>query len=499
MHLAFGRKSHLISSLVLRISGRVKDGLALILKLKVQSKLDRVETSVGTLKFLEDELCAAAKTAVNHSQYVIVMRRTGWDGGEVLTLQELGDNPAASGRTSHASRERIRQIERKGIESIQEKTWSMPVLKRTVSLIEKNAPLATTSIQSMLEQHQLSRRGLGFKALTTAMRTFQVKWNLMCRTIGKESFLLPPDTADTMESVWTLLVSEADRRDFILLNEIEKVSQRADGLAPDIVTLGVNKIPTLEWLDRNHRMYWNLNRERRGWNKIINVCRKILTVVPDVPFKRLAQAVKRARTITDDPPPEALLGMLRAVDDIDVHNGMVSRNTNFKPRSLNRTDQLMIGAAKDIGTVTTFLKLRETLVRQGVSVGHASILMVHTPFWITISRGKYRFISNKAQLTAFSLAMPIKDDGVKKRQECLVELEVQHRHLVTGTHRIDENFVRLGQWSLMDEMGNELGKIDVTSNMVKGLQGPFSTAGIGVGTFVIIDFSDEQFTAIAYR
>ena len=81
----------------------------------------------------------------------------------------------------------------------------------------------------------------------------------------------------------------------------------------------------------------------------------------------------------------------------------------------------------------------------------------------------------------------------------MVELEIGHRHLVTGTHRIDENLVRPGQWSLKDEMGNELGKIEVTANMVKGLSAAFAAAGIGVGTFVIIDFSDQQFTATAYH
>ncbi len=97
------------------------------------------------------------------------------------------------------------------------------------------------------------------------------------------------------------------------------------------------------------------------------------------------------------------------------------------------------------------------------------------------------------------MAEPTKDDKVQESLECLVELEIGHRHLVTGTHRINENFVRSGQWSLKDEKGNDLGKIDVTSNMVKGLSDVFAAAGIGVGTFVIIDFSDEQFMATAYH
>ena len=116
-------------------------------------------------------------------------------------------------------------------------------------------------------------------------------------------FLLPADNSDKIESVWTFLIREADRQDFVSLDEISKVDQRATHLAADIVTLGISRIHTLEWLDRERRIYWSIERARRGWNKIINACRKILTVVPDVPFEKLATAVERARTIRNFHPP----------------------------------------------------------------------------------------------------------------------------------------------------------------------------------------------------
>ena len=476
-----------------------KDELTLIRKSRAQSRLDRTQTSVGTFKFLEDELCAAVKITVDNSAYAIVVRRTGWDGGEFLTLEELGSNPIASGRTSPVSRERIRQIENKALATIKKKRLSMPILERTVSLIEENAPLAAKTLPSLLERHQLTQRGLGFEAVRAAMKTFHVEWNLAFRSIDQDLFLLPRDRADTIESVWTVLIKEALRRDFVPFEEIVSLNQRTDHLASDVVALGVSNIPTLDWLDSSRRVYWSLDRACRGWNKIINVCRKILTVAPDVPFERLAVAVKRARTIRDNPSPDALTSMLCAMDDFDVQHDVVSRGANFTPDTLSKTDRMMISAARDVGTVTTFLKLREALVRQGVSTGYAQVLMAVTPLWITPSRGKYRFIAKEAQLKEFSLAVPTKADEVQESHECLVELEISHRHLVTGTHRIDENFVRPGQWSLRDEMGNNLGKLDVTANMVKGLNGAFAAARIGVGTFVIIDFSDEQFTATAYH
>ena len=475
-----------------------KSELSTILESRAIFSADKTLTPVETFKFLEEELCGAVQMTVDHNTYAIVVRRTGWDGGEILTLEELGNGPVASGRTSTVSRERIRQIETRGLARVKEKAWSMPILERAVSLIEENAPLATASIQSVLEQHQLSRCGLGYEAVTAAMKTFQVNWNLVYRSIGQESYLLPTDEADSIESVWTSLIEEANCRDFVTLDEIESANQRAIHFTSDIAVDGINKISQIVWLDHNLRIYWSLERARRGWNKIINVCRKILTVAPKVPFGRLMPAIERARTIKDYPSPDTVIRMLLAMGDIEIQDETISRDIDFKFENLSKADWFMINAARDVGTVTTFLKLREALVRQGVSINHAQQLMVITPLWTTPSRGKYRFIANNAQLKEFFLAAPTKEDEAQKKRECLVELEISHRHLVTGCHRIEENFVRPGQWLLKDEMGNDIEKIDVTENMVKGLSGAFTTAGIGVGTFLIIDFSDQQYTATAY-
>ena len=192
------------------------------------------------------------------------------------------------------------------------------------------------------------------------------------------------------------------------------------------------------------------------------------------------------------------MNMLLASEEFEVDDGMVSRGVSFGLGTLSNSDRVMIRAAMDAGTVTTFLELREVLVRRGLSANYAQMLMVISPFWVTTARGKYRFIGKQAQLNEFRLKEPAEVDGVDEYQERLVELEVNHRHLVTGSHRIDEDMVKPGQWSLGDEKGNDLGMIDVTERMIKGLNRGFSAAGIGVGTFVIIDFSEDEFAAMMF-
>ncbi len=279
-----------------------EEELAFLLEARARDRLDPTQTSIGTFAFLEDELCAAVKAAVGTSERAIVMRRTGWDGDRVWTLEELGSDPIASGRTSPVSRERIRQIAKKAIKKIQKKSISTPILYRAITFIEENAPLATVTLPGLLRRHGITQRDLGYGAFSAAKNTFQVEWNLVYSTIGQDAFLLPSDQADEIECSWTILVEAAVDQDFVKLDQVVNADRQADPLSLDIAASGVSKIPSLDWLDRDRRIYWSLDRVRRGWNKSINVCRKILTVAPEVPLKRLIAAVKRASTVRDIPP-----------------------------------------------------------------------------------------------------------------------------------------------------------------------------------------------------
>ena len=473
-----------------------REKLALLLKDRARDQLDRTQTSVGTYAFLEDELCAAVKAAVGSSELAIVTRRAGWVGGRIWTLEELANDPIASGRTSRVTRERIRQIERKAIEKIRKKDISTPILYRALALIEENAPVATVTLGGLLRRHGITQHALGYEALSAAMRMFQLDWGLVYTIIGQDAFLLPSDQADEVASGWNILIEAAAEQDYVELGEIVNAERHAHPLSLDVAVSGVSNISSLGWLDCDRQTYWSFDRVRRGRNKSINVCRKVLTIAPEVPLKRLTTAVNRARTVKKFPPDEVFMNMLLASEQFELNDGMVSRGVGFAPGRLSDSDRVMIGAAMDAGTVTTFLELREVLVRRGLSENYAQVLMVISPFWVTPARGKYRFVGKLAQLNEFLSKERAEMEEATECEERLVELNIHHRHMVTGSHRIDEGKVKPGQWSLRDEKGSDLGDIDVTESMIKGLNRSFSRAGIGVGTFVIIDFSEGAFEAM---
>jgi len=476
-----------------------EEDLAVLVASRVPERCKCEQKLIGTFDYLEDELTAVVQeTATTRSEHAIVIRRAAWGGDQVWTLDELARNPEVSGCNMPVSRERIRQIESQAIKKIQKSGISTPILSRAIALIEENAPVATVALPSLLRKHGLTQRNFGYEALKAAMKTFQADWNLNYTIVGQDALLLPSDQADEIECCWTILAEAAKKHDYVKLDQVMTTNRDAPSLPLDIVVSGVSILPSLSWIDQERRIYWNHNRVGRGRNKTIKICRKLLTVVPEVPLKRLIVAVKRAKTVVDFPPDEVFVKMLVAADAYEVKDGMVSQGPSFVPGELGKTDWLMVRVAVDTDTVTTFSALREALVRQGLSANYAQVLIASSPFWINTERLRYRFIGNKAQLDDFQLEEHKAPDGLEQYQERYVELEVSHRHLVIGNHRIDEGWISPGQWSLQDEQGNGLGTLDVTETMIRGLNRSLSVAEIGAGMYVIIDFQADDNTATIY-
>ena len=333
-----------------------------------------------------------------------------------------------------------------------------------------------------------------YKTLSSAIETFRLGWNVDRRTIGRDFYLLPKDQADQIERYWTILIEKAANKDFVYIDEVLGVDRDVVPFR-DIVESGIHKLPSLSWIDQGRQIYWSLDRLNRGWNKTLNACRKIFTVTSAVSFTRLTVAVQRSRTVREFPPDDAFVSMLLATEEFEVDNGVVFRGASFTPLPLSNIDQVMVNATNDCGTVTTFTELREALVRRGLSTNHAQVKMVLTPFWVTTARGKYRFVGNEAQLTETCRNGSLEVSECEAKQGNYVELEINHRHMVSGNHRIEENAVKPGKWLLRDNEGNNHGEIQVTDKMIRGLNAGLASAGIKVGTFVIIDFSREEFVA----
>jgi len=80
------------------------------------------------------------------------------------------------------------------------------------------------------------------------------------------------------------------------------------------------RISKLSWVGCNREIYWNKHKVNQGRNKIINTCRKILTVSPSIPIEILLSVLQKVIEIPDDLSADVLEILIQAIDDFELHN-----------------------------------------------------------------------------------------------------------------------------------------------------------------------------------
>jgi len=371
---------------------------------KVNSYL-KVYSNLGDFNFIEDELCAAIEQSLKPRDYQIVLRRTGWDGGEISTLEKIR-------KEFSISRERVRQIEHNRLERIQSLNWQTPILERVLKFVEQKLPFQSQSLSQLLIQNKLSRRGLSFKSFQLALKTFGLGLSFDLIQIGGEEFIVLENETDRIEATFHLLLDEAKRHDFVLIQELDKTSEL--NLTYDEIDTGIDRISKLSWVGCNREIYWNKHKVNQGRNKIINTCRKILTVSPSIPIEILLSGLRKVKEIPDDLTADVLEILIQAIDDFELHNDMVSRGPNFSPGQLSNEDKIMIKAAEIAGTIMEYRDLKAAVVQQGRTTSVAQLMISYTPWWIRPSRGQHRFIVSENQLKEYNSTLCPEEDAIKE-------------------------------------------------------------------------------------
>lgn len=469
-------------------------GLGRLLDIRESKDLDREPVSFDGVEFLEDELLAVVNAAVDPRHQTIFLRRYGWDGGLVMTLEDLGNDPDASGLGHVVTRERIRQIEVKATLGIRRRKFPTPILDRAIAEIIDRAPILITDMSRVLHEAGVTRTKLNLGVLNSAMELLGKEW-------GEDvtldwPILAPSDEAEIIEDAWRKMWHVASQHDFASIDDVfvDTMVERSE--TARVAEMVVAMESAFAWLDRESGIFCSMRRIDRGRCRIIKICRKIFAVTSELSVGRLHQAIRKARTLEDEPSPEILKRILVLDRNFELQGDMVYRSSSFEPGGIRDSDVWMIDAARELGTITHFTSLRRHLVRQGLSSNNAQVLIYRSPLWIAYSRGRYRFVASTEDLDALVLTPDDHSDDIDDEEGTAVEFDVSHRHLVAGTHWFSDADVSRGRWRVFDGEGNDFGAIEVAKNRLSGLRGVFERASVDVGNAVKFSFSEEDKTAV---
>lgn len=469
-------------------------GLGRLLDIRDSKDLDREPVSFDGVEFLEDELLAVVNAAVDPRNRAIFLRRNGWDGGLVMTLEDLGNDPDASGLGHVVTRERIRQIEVKATLSIRRRKFPTPILDRAIAEIIDSAPIFITDISRVLHEAGVTRTKLNLGVLNSAMQLLGKEWG---EDVAFEwPMLAPSDDVEIIINAWCKMWHVASRHDFARIDDVFVDAMDERGETVCVAEMLVDMEPAFAWLDRESGIFCSTRRIDRGRCRILKICRKIFAVTSELSVARIHQAIRKARTLEDEPSPEVLKRILVLDRNFEVRGDMVYRSSSFEPGGISDSDVWMIDAARELGTITHFTSLRRHLVRQGLSSNYAQGLIHTSPLWIAYSRGRYRFVASTEDLNGLVLTPDDHSDDIDDEEGTAVEFDVSHRHLVAGTHRFPDANVSPGRWRIFDGDGNDFGAIEVAKNRLSGLREVFERASVDVGNAVKFSFSEEDDTAV---
>lgn len=461
-----------------------------LLNIRESTDIDReVVSSIG-VEFLEDELLAVVDAAVAPRSRAVFLRRFGWDGGPVMTLEELGNDPETSGLDNVVTKERIRQIAKNAVQRIERGKFLTPILDQAIAKIIDNAPILTTDMSRVLHEVGLTRTEMGYGVLNSAMELLGKEWG---EDVAFDGWMLAPsDDVETIDYAWSKMWHVVSRHDFARIDDVFVDAMDERGETVRVAEMVVDMEPAFAWLDRERGIFCSTRRIDRGQCKIINICRKIFAVTSELSIGRLHKAIMKARTLEDSPSPEVLKRILVLDRNFEVRGDMVYRSSSFEPGGISDSDVRMIDAARELGTITNFISLRRHLVRQGLSTNYAQVLIVTSPLWVAYSRGRYRFVASTEDLNGLVLTPDDHSDDIDDEESTDVKFDVSHRHLVVGTHWFSDADISPGQWRVFDSDGNELGAIEVAKNRLSGLREVFERASIDVGNVVKFSFSEED-------
>lgn len=319
-----------------------------------------------------------------------VAARLGWRGEEPKTLQECGEQLGVT-------RERIRQIEQRFVQSLPPHLVLMPKLDEALVVLERAGILPLDEAAALLASEGVSKRPFSPVSLLEAARILGREAGLAIRRIRRQRVLAPASHADRLGKVVRLARSLAGQ------SGVGNVLQVVDGLAlaPDPakpqgdVQLGEDDVRAIlrgekacEFLDEDWFWFTDIPA---GRNRLENLVRKMLSVAAPQAISSLREGVRRQflyRSITNAryrslavPPMAVLTAFLRRHPEFRVDGDSVASIVPLDYREmLGEAEKVLTDVLRASATgVLDRRTFSESAMARGLNVHTLAVYLTYSP------------------------------------------------------------------------------------------------------------------------
>ncbi len=332
---------------------------------------------------LEEELGDALLHERNPRNRDAALKYFGWDGNGPRTLQRVG-------KEYGLTRERVRQICDKQVDSLKSRRFFLPVLDRTLDFIAKSVPTAADEIEEKIGTAGLTDTAFRLQGIQRAAEIFGRACSFILESTYGKTYALPPESHGLARSIVYAARKSISHWGVTTIEDVTAQVRQTKGASLD-VGFAAKVLKTqadFEWLDEAFGWFWLTSV---GRNSLLTQIDKVLSVAPRITVSELRVGVSRNhRREGFAPPQRVLLALCRRLPGCRVEENIVVADP---PRdwaeTLADTERTLAGVLKEHGPVLERQRLEDLCTARGMKRVTFYIHLTNSPLIERFAQGVY--------------------------------------------------------------------------------------------------------------
>ena len=472
-------------------------------KLKVGQKFALTSDGSGTL---ENEVVSILSQIVATGHQDGIFKRFGLkDDCIPWTLQEVGNEGFENGK--QITRERVRQIQKKYLERLNNTVFSAEKCKRLSSYLEKQIIISKPILEKYVAEQELSKSS-NATSLILRLKKFgfcTISHVLVEVTWINGQFLVREDYVETFHKILKILKQNLVGKVFVNINKtyVNLISEQEQ----NIFVESLKQLPNLFVYEESGTVFvakrayrlsrWGASRDGLRTNSLVSTLALIFCICQAVNFSILEKSIARCRITKEDITPDLLKAYLKTLPFLKVEGDEV--RCIKRPKSFNKytRDLLLKDLAVELNSTTfTSKQMGQYLVSKGQSSNAAGGLGVTSPLIVNLRKGHgqqsglFRLICNVDEIDM--VAQKTDDGHSADNEDQTTKFTIKNNPPLRATGRasVAELDIVNGEYQLYDSEENFITDLTVKGKIILGLK---SIAGQDNEKDLVLAFHEDRF------
>jgi RNA polymerase alpha subunit/sigma-70-like protein len=440
-------------------------------------------------KVLEDELCRVAQALEKGRNAKLLVNLWGWAGSDPRTLESVGNELGLT-------RERVRQIEARGLRQLGKHRFDVPHLRAAIAFLKREVPDLDRVLAKKICQSGISRSDFSVWSVKKAAEIFGEKWPFARIDSGPTKIVILAD-----DEPWLSEILVALRRKTSLLgctsvtSLVSELLIGADEWHVSSARRFLEGTSRAVWLDDQKEWLFDPNAAR---NRLYNLCAKVLGVCPCIRLSELRRAVAKSRRLIMAPPQKILGAFVERIGLGHVDGDIVIANSGVGAAPAeDSVEGRILKVLSEHGPILDGEEFAERCVAAGINGTSFYVYRLVSPVISSLGKGVYckvgvevppgtieNIVSRRRAITRVS------DHGWTSGGRLWFGVELMMQTIVAGSIRLPSFVSDLvqGEWNVSLPDGTVHGTVLCRDSFIWSFRKSFAVLGAEPGDIAMFEF-----------